>query len=277
MNMTGLHINWTKPFSARRNDKYFIEDFELLTTMLSALKWKQKNGAIKLYADEIALDFYSSLKLLDMYDEIEVLNVDEDIDPKMFWAAGKLFALRQQKAPAAVIDTDFIVWEEILFDNIGDCTVIHFENLYPDVYQQKSYFNMSKDYVWEAFDWGLLACNTAFTVIKSQKLIEYYTETAIEFMKKAVKSDEPLKYMVFAEQRLINMCAKKLGIEVGAFSNLERLFRNGEKCFTHTWGMKQQMRDIPELRYDFCRRCTERIKRDFPRYGAIAGNIQKIL
>ncbi|MDY3031357.1 MAG: DUF6734 family protein [Clostridia bacterium] len=272
--MDGIHTNWTGP-SRLRGGNFEIEDFELLTTILSALAWRRKNGTIKLCADETALEYYDKLGMLDIYNSTETLEVDTEIDPKMFWAAGKLYALRNQTAPVAVIDTDFIVWEEILFAGLGECTVIHFEELYPDVYPPQSFFNMSGEYKWRELDWSLPACNTAFTVIKSQKFLEYYTESAIDFMKKAKKTDDNLRYMVFAEQRLINMCAAELGIEVRAFSRLERLFHDGHGCFTHTWGMKQQMRDIPELRADFCRRCAARIKREYPVYGDLAERILK--
>lgn len=271
--MNGIHINWTAPFALRHGGEYFIEDFELLTTILSALRWKEKNGKIKLCADDMALEYYRKTGIIGIYDETERLEVDGDIDPQMFWAAGKLFALRKQKAPTAMIDTDFIVWEEILFDKLGECTVIHFEELYPDVYPPRSGFSMRGSYEWPELDWELPACNTAFVVIKSRELLDYYTKTAIEFMKNAENTGDPLRYMVFAEQRLINMCAAKLGIEVRAFSHLARLFAHGEKCFTHTWGMKQQMRDTPWLRRDFCLRCDARIRREYPQYAAISGVI----
>ena len=44
-----FHSNWTKPFfNANPHKEYYIEDFEILTTILSALKverekWKYKN------------------------------------------------------------------------------------------------------------------------------------------------------------------------------------------------------------------------------------------
>lgn len=264
--MKGLHINWTAPFFARRSGEYFVEDFEILTTILSAASWKAKNGEIKLCADKQAIEFYKEAGLLNLYDEIEELKVDKDINPEMFWAAGKLFALRNQKAPVAVIDTDFIVWDEILFDKLGECTVIHFEDLYADVYPGREFFEMKEDYEWPQLDWSLKACNTAFMVIKSDLLIQEYTQMAVNFMKNAKNTGDPLKYIVFAEQRLINMCAKRLGIATESFSDLKKLFANGDGCFTHTWGMKQQMRDMPWLRHDFCMRCLSRIRRDFPEY-----------
>lgn len=268
--MKGIHINWTMPFAVRHGGTYFAEDFELLTTMLSALKWKEKNGTIKLWADDTALAYYDRIGILPIYDETACLSVDRAIDPNQFWAAGKLFALRREQAPIAVLDNDFIVWEPILFDKLGDCTVIHFEEIQPEVYPPRDFFKMRQGYQWQDWNWEVQACNTAFWVIQSPPLLKYYTDTAIDFMINAEKNDDPLRYMVFAEQRLLPMCADKLGIPVHAFSQLERLFAHGEGCFTHTWGMKQQMREQPELRRSFCRRCVDRICRDFPEYAEIA-------
>lgn len=268
--MRGIHINWTKPCLAHQKT-YAPQAFELLTTMLSALKWKEKNGKIKLYADKTALSFYDDIKLLSVYDEAEELFVDEDINADMFWAAGKIYALANENAPVAMIDNDFIVWDTV--SDIGDCTVIHFEDISPEIYPEKSYFKMKDGYKWNNYDWSLKACNTAFTVINSQELIKLYTDEAIRFMKNAESVTEPLKYMVFSEQRLLNMCAKELGIRVLAFSSLDELRKIGGGRFTHIWGEKQRMRDNEEQRNEFCKKCVSRIDSDFPQYTKIAKSI----
>lgn len=51
--MDAIHINWTKPFRNRFNAPYEVEDFEILTTILSALKWREKNGNIKMVTDSV--------------------------------------------------------------------------------------------------------------------------------------------------------------------------------------------------------------------------------
>ncbi|MFQ9126064.1 MAG: hypothetical protein ACLR4Z_03710 [Butyricicoccaceae bacterium] len=42
----------------------------------------------------------------------------------------------------------------------------------------------------------------------------YYTDTAIRFMRCSPDADDTLTYMVFAEQRLLTMCAEKKGIRI---------------------------------------------------------------
>ena len=126
-----------------------------------------------------------------------------------------------------------------------------------------------------ALDWSVRPVNAAFYVISNNELLKCYTSEALRFMENAGQGDN-LTYMVFAEQRLLSMCAKKLGIDIYVISNLERLFRDGERYFTHTWGMKQQMRDMPELRTDFCLRCINRIMREFPEYAEMLSGIDEL-
>ena len=117
--------------------------------------------------------------------------------------------------------------------------------------------------------------NTAFYVIKNETLKREYTAAAFKFME-STAGDDRLTYMVFAEQRLLAMTAKRLGIPIGEFSDMERLFRDGARAFTHTWCMKEQMRRSPELRKDFCLRCIKRILSDFPEYEKKLKNIAEL-
>lgn len=271
--MNAIHINWTAPYRLKTDAPYSAEDFELLTTILSALKWREKNGSIKMITDGVGMEYYEKNGLTRIWDSVECLLDDIDVNAKVFWAAGKIFALRSQSAPVVMLDTDFIVWESIDWDKISGAAAIHFEDLYPDVYPDKEYFKM-RGYEFDAdFDWSLRACNTALCLIKDEELLRYYTEQSVDFMRHADEEEDTLKYMVFAEQRLLPMCAKKLGVEMMAFSSLDRLFRDGEGCFTHTWGMKQQMRDNDALRYDFCRRCINRIVHEYPYMYAVMRDI----
>lgn len=271
--MKAIHSTWTKPriYGA---GSFFVEDFDILTTILSALKWREMNGKISMITDSAGLEFYRSHGMIDIWDEIttELDDVPDTINPEMFWAAGKLYALKACDTPVASLDTDFIVWDRLAFDNLGELTVIHKEDINDSVYPDIHHFNMKQGYIFDPeLDWREKPSNCAFYVIKSKELKDSYTDEAIRFMENSAEGDS-LTYMVFAEQRLMSMTAKRMGIETRAFSELGRLFADGERCFTHTWGMKQQMREMPELREHFCRRCVERIKRDFPSYtGMLEG------
>lgn len=275
--MDAIHSTWSKP-RIYSTGGFFIEDFDILTTILSALKWREKNGGIKMVTDSAGFEFYKSRGMCGVWDEIttELDDIPDSINPGMFWAAGKLFALKMQSAPVAAIDTDFIVWDRLAFDNMSDISVIHKEEIYPDVYPDIHHFNMKQGYIFDPdLDWREYPSNMAFYFIRNEELKNSYTDAAIEFMENSLDGDN-LTYMVFAEQRLISMLAKKLNTEINALSSPEKLFKDGERYFTHTWGMKQQMRDMPELRADFCRRCIDRINRDFPDYFGMLKSMKEL-
>lgn len=273
--MRAIHINWTKPYKERTDKGYRAEDFEIFTTVLSALVWREKNGEIAMITDSDGYKFYNDCGLIPVWNEVSTsLDKMPKVSTKMFWAAGKIYALMNEKAPVAVLDTDFIVWEKLDFDKLGDVSVIHFEDLNKDIYPDKDYFLLKDGYEFDKkLDWEIKPSNTAFYVIKNQEFLKSYSESALCFMDNVKDVDDNLRYMVFAEQRLFSMCAKELSISLGTISDIETLFKNGEKTFTHIWGMKQQMRDNEMLRYDFCMRCKERIKKDYPRVSKILSNI----
>lgn len=265
--MHALHCTWAKP-RITSFGSFFVDDFDILTTILSALKWREKNGEITMVTDSVGYEFYKKRNLLGIWNNItcDLDNIPNEIDSKIFWACGKLFALENAAVPVAVLDTDFIVWDKLAFSNLPDLSVIHSENVYPDVYPDIGHFKMKQGYVFNPeFDWHCRPYNTAFYIIKNADLKTTYTAEAVSFMKNTLTGD-PLTSMVFAEQRLLAMIAKSNNSEVLEFSNTEKLFRDGEKYFTHTWGMKQQMREDISLRYDFCQKCIRRISNDFPQW-----------
>lgn len=279
--MQAFHSNWTRPFFNKHVGEYYIEDFELLTTILSALKWQEYNGDIKMITDAVGAKYYCKLGLekiwnLGIDDSLES-KMDRSIDPATFWAAGKLYALEKQPAPCVMIDTDFIVWKPITKElETHQVTVIHREELLPDVYPDKQQLMMSESYLYpEGWDWSQAACNTAFSFFNDETFKNYYVEEAIRFMKGAVGTD-PLVYMVFAEQRLLAMCAKEKNMQLYAFSNTHELFHSNQDRFTHIWGYKRYMRNNPKVREQFCKRCLARIVREYPSYKPILSNIDCI-
>ena len=87
--MQAIHSNWTKPRTDNAGS-FHIDDFEILTTILSALKWREHNGKIKLATDSLGLDFYKSRDLCCVWDEVttELDDIPEFVNPEMFWASG---------------------------------------------------------------------------------------------------------------------------------------------------------------------------------------------
>ena len=169
-------------------------------------------------------------------------------------------------------DTDFIVWEEPPFED--KIIAAHEEDLIPSVYPDVSSFRLKGKVLDEGLDYTTLPLNTAFLYIPDEDFKQYYTSRSIAFMKSAVYGGDYLTYMVFAEQRLLPMLAKRCGIEYTTLLDKDRLFLPQNK-FTHLWGAKQKMRDDKAQLDKFCERCRERIRKSYPEYEYIIGNIER--
>lgn len=142
--MKGIHVNWTAPFFDRHRlrghgfritqriegQAYDSTDYQILYTMVSALRWKLHNGPIKLYTDSIGLSFYKQLGIDGIYDEINIdfLNNLKGVDPAYFWTSGKIQAIGEETEPFVFLDQDFIIRETInpkLYE--GDLMIGHWE------------------------------------------------------------------------------------------------------------------------------------------------------
>ena len=275
--MQAFHSCWTAPFKARNpNTEFTIPPFEILTTILSALFWQKNNGSISMICDKTAYDFYKANNLTALWNGgIKVIldDIPKEINPHIFWAAGKIFALKNHPKPCVMLDTDFIVWERLSFGNIK-IAAIHSEELVPDIYPPQE--RLFADFDFSGLDWTVPAANTALSFFGDEDFTKYYTDTAINFMLSCKNVNDPLIYMVFAEQRLLSMLAKKQNLTLDYFSNLPELFTSGQTCFTHTWGFKQQMQQNPEIMAAFCIRCINRISREFSDWKSVLYNIPSL-
>ena len=254
-------------------ETFALEDFALFAMLLSALEWRRHNGRVKLITDSVGIEYLDTCGLLDAWDETEVL-LDEmkslGIDENVFWAGAKLYALSRQETPCVMMDLDFIAWQPMDFSAYGrDLVVIHREDICRSIYPPKEAFRFRDGWqlpVW--LDWSARPCNAAFAYFGSQRFLREYTAFALRFMQMADAFDDRLRYMVFAEQRWMAMCAAHLAIPVHEISTLEGLFGGKQKYFTHIWGHKQRLRDHPREAEAFCRKCAGRLRHDFPAFAA---------
>ena len=277
--LNAFHVNWTKPFFLRNQEcSYFIEDYELLTTILSALVWRKHNGSIKMVSDTVGSEYYCRLGLAHIWDlgidtVLDTL-INEDIYPLSFWAAGKIFALKEQVTPCVMIDTDFIVWEPLPAKVQGETlAVAHREGLYAEIYPEKPFFNMDINYQFPIeWDWTVLPCNTALLYIADERFKEYYTAESIRFMQNLRETKNITAEMVFAEQRLLSMCAAAKGINIKTFLAINQL--ETQNSFTHIWGLKGELQTNKEKRREFCLSCVRRVISDFPEETATLKNIE---
>lgn len=263
--MRAFHTASFAPSRARGKAFPAAEDFDLYCTVLSAASWKKRAGEIVLCCDNAYAEYYDKIGLSGLWDEVIICVPDdlEGIDPEMFWAGGKLFALRHNTAPVVMLDTDFIVWEPPIFGD--EIIAAHRENISDGIYPPLSYFKTNGAVIPD-FGEDVLPLNTAFLYVPDNDFKEFYTAQAIAFMKSAKRGGDYLKYMVFAEQRLVAMCADFTGTPVKTLLDKDNLFRP-QNDFTHLWGAKQAMRDNPAWRADFLAKCKARIGAEFPEYN----------
>lgn len=278
--MQAFVSNWTRPYAVRCPDRpYQMTDFDLLTTVLSALVWRRENGSIRMITDDTGAQYYRSLGLTDLWDGgiFTYLNdIPSTIDPCTFWAAGKLYALAATPAPCVMLDTDFIVWHSLSEHWHRPLAVIHREALNPAIYPAPSAFVLAPSYHFPTnWNWHEPACNTALTYFGNDTLRKTYVGQAMDFMQ-AARGRDGLIYMVFAEQRLLAMCAQACGVPIHAFSTEQDLFQGNQRDFTHIWGFKQAMQEQPVLHELFCQKCAARIQKDFPIYANICQTISQL-
>lgn len=273
--MRAIHIISTAPYFAKNKEKSFaLDKFELYSAALSALSWRSFGDKIELVTDSEGEKYIRSLGIEGLWNGIKpiISNDLEGINPKMFWAAGKIFALREIPAPVVMIDTDFIVWKKPDLPQ-NRIVAVHRENITPSVYPSFDYFRFKIPFNMKKMNPSVLPMNTAFLYLPEEDFKQYYVNRSIAFMKSAADCEDYLCYMVFAEQRLLSVCAeeKKIGSQV--LMDKESLFFP-QSQYSHLWGAKQVMRDNVDAMHDFCRRARERIRTDFSPYEYVIGLIE---
>jgi len=252
----------------------------LLTTILSALEWRKHNGSIKMITDSIGAEYYRRLGIAHIWDLGITASLDEldgeALFPLSFWAAGKIFALARQSVPCVMIDTDFIVWKSLAACVNGvTLAAAHREDISAEIYPEKTFFNMDKNYRFPAeWDWFVLPCNTALLYIADEQFKEYYTSESIRFMRNLRETKNITAEMVFAEQRILAMCAAARGIQIETLLDINNL--DTQNAFTHVWGLKNELRANKEKQRKFCLDCVERIISDFPEEKAVLDNIESL-
>ena len=272
--MNAIHVNSTLPFFVKHKDgDYFIEDFTLYNTVISALEWRKLNGDIFMCTDSVGKAYYEKLGIERVWNDVLVIIPTdmEGINPRMFWAGGKLLAMREMKGDYALVDEDFIVWKRLELSKTA-VTVAHREDLMPDVYPDPYCFGADFPLL-DRLDREILPCNTAFLYIPDMSFRQLYVSQAIAFMKTARDSSDYLCHMVFAEQRLLAMLCGYAGVEIETLLDKDRLFV-AQDDYTHLWGAKQAIRDNAEYRENFLNKCRKRIRNDFPDYEYVIEAIE---
>lgn len=260
-----IHVLSTKPYIiSGYKSRFRQDDFEVVSTVLSALTWQKYNGSIKFYTDGKGAEYYNRLGLLDLWkggvNTTVVENISNHIDQHIFWASAKLFALMSVHSPITIIDTDLIVWKNLdsFFDN-SCLTVLHREALI-DCYLPKRQLKIPSGYVFNPnWNWRVWPCNTALAYFNDDNFKNYYLGQAVDFMTDNFENPLDLTtQMVFAEQRLLAMCAKERGIKISTL--VKAPFQKSNTLFTHLWGAKSIARHNPVQRERLIRSMMSKIQ-----------------
>lgn len=270
--MNAFHSFWSAPNKVKHYGKIVFYDHELLAMILSALKWQEKNGSIRMITDSDGARFFEQNGLSHLWDagiSTELDRVDKAIDPVLFWAAGKLYALDGMPSPCVMLDTDMIIWTDIRA-RLADCIVAaHYEDLSSGAYPDPRTFHVRPEYQFPPeWDFRVKAANTAFLYMPSRDFKTRYVSAALEFMR-GIDPDNmnPITAMCFAEQRILPMCAEADKLPLRYLLDVRRL--DEQNFVTHLWGYKETLQRSAEQRERFCLNCIRRIAEDYPEYETI--------
>ena len=276
--MKAFHSFWSAPNRTRHGGAVSLPDYELLTLMLSALEWRRLNGPITLVTDSAGAACFERAGRGGRWSgaiDTRLDNMEPAPDPLRFWAAGKLWALRDEPAPCVMLDGDIILWEDVGARLGGDIVAAHREVLDPAVYPDPRGFALAEDYAFPpVWDFTLPAANTAFLYLPDDGFKEHYVDFALAFMRALRDPDiDPVVSMCFAEQRILPMCAAARGVRLRTL--LDETALDSQRLATHLWGHKNTLAASPERRVAYCLDCVLRILSDFPEWeGALAANEQ---
>ncbi|MFL6077525.1 MAG: hypothetical protein ACJ73S_29535 [Mycobacteriales bacterium] len=295
--MKAIHVNSTLPSvpylgRVKGPDGYQVEDFELLTTILSAAAWRRFNGPVKLYTDRVGEAYYRRLGMAELWDGgIDTATLESlppSIGHDVFWTAGRVAAIGAEATPFVTLDTDLVVWGPLDDLITSEFMALHPEPLRHGVYQPRSELSTPPGYVWEEWDWEASPCNGALTYFADDRLTKMFHAEAMAFIvgnpiRREAVTRLPV-HDVFVAQRLLPMCALRLGIQPAYFLDWPRPERDSERMagggknrmFTHVWAYKDALKADPEVRESFCRQCVARIRADYPELAGMLRHLPSI-
>lgn len=244
-----------------------MPDYEVLTLIISAVSYKKNNGPIHLYTDSRGYEWFNRKGLLFLYDDVHVIldSINPNINPEVFWAAGKVFAYSRCPAPCVSVDMDAIIWQKLPIYR-DDAVALH-----PEPTNWGGYRNSDKFKLWgfEDWDWNTTAANVGVLIFNDQRLKDFYTDKSLEFMARySNRGDFNLPYtglfgpnvttyvdeMIFAEQRLLMMSASKLDRTVGFIAGFDMEMEHVQTnpVVSHLWNSKRGYKVHQRAKETYC-------------------------
>ena len=249
--LTAYHALSTAAFRANHpGQRYSLHEVDMKMAEMSALFWKRFNGPIKMITDRPGYEYLVHSPLAEVYDEIlPVLDTRCcGINAAKYWAAAKIQALSRLPLPCVILDMDMLILKPLKLS--GEKLVCACHEFVDDiVYPPLSFFNTRPGYSFPP-EWSeqALPVNTAFLYMGDRELRDYYTRESFRFMLAEKESpDYWATCMVFAEQRILGMCAEARGVYCKMLCGPD-----GDQAIpTHFWNVKGKMREEQEIRTYF--------------------------
>lgn len=263
--MLYFHAFWTRPqldpaIPPDQQD-VFLWDFEALVWLLSALELR-RHSQLRLVTDSRGLRFVRGAGLEWVYSggiSTALDDIPPEIDPQLFWSAGKIFALRDLEPPCTWVDLDLVLHHPLAGN--GPVTALHWEDRNWPWYQPDEAAFAMHGFSSSHWNWTVDPVNTGILRLADPGLHGLFSSEAIAFMirysrfrQEAAGSPDPTPLhsdpTVFAEQRLLPMCAARLGkrIEVLTDCGVPGLSLPRNPHCLHLWGTKAAYRACPEAR-----------------------------
>ena len=183
--MEAFHSFWSAPNACRNHGEIVFPDYEQLTAILSAMKWRSHSGKIRMITDTPGAAYFREKGLTAFWSGTETYldSLYGKADPFAFWAAGKLAALKTMDTPCVMLDTDLILWENVEQKLNADVVAAHAESLNPRTYPDRSVFQLKNGYAFpQDWDFRLAPANTAFLFIRNAGFRDVYVEAAFCFL-----------------------------------------------------------------------------------------------
>ncbi|NLH71458.1 MAG: hypothetical protein GX456_00215 [Verrucomicrobia bacterium] len=280
--MIYYHSFWTKPLlrpdAQPDAQELFVWDFEALTWLLSVLEIR-RHSEIRLITDSRGAAFARKAGFDWAYNggvSTDLDRVPSNLDAQIFWAAGKLFAHQVMRPPCVCVDLDAVLWRPL--QPASPVTVLHREDRNWPWYKADETQFKRFGFEQPCWDWTVDPVNAAMVAFSDSRLKELYVETAIGFMERysreaggcvsgraesdALSSDP----MVFAEQRLLPMCAAQLNESIGLLTEAYLpgvCIQRNPDCM-HLWGSKVAYRVCRDARVAFVNHLIAIINSRFP-------------
>lgn len=261
--LTAYHILLTAPrFLWNGGEPFQMREYERITAELSVRLWRHCCGPVYLLTDSPGEAYFHETGLSRIYDGVcTCLDCRRyGINLCKYWAVGKIQALLQVRAPCVILDLDMLVWRRPELSGYR-LAATHTEPLLDWLYPPFSFFLMSPRYTFPA-DWSqtALPLNTSFVYFADDAFKNDYAKQAMRFMQyERDTPDSGATCMIFAEQRILGMCAAAAGIRPKTFLEYGKPLAR-QDLMTHLWSAKPLLHQDSAFEEAYCALCREKLQ-----------------